>query len=153
MSWLKAMFPNVPVGPGSPNPFSLKTRWMSWVIWRWSDLAPPSISRSNRGRFWKSTLREQVSRRRQGSYLRMRIFRSWLREERPGLLWSLAKRRELSLMRLNQRVCAMRPGWAWRRASSIILATFELFAARTHLRGYFPGICPSNDGGWRTLWF
>jgi len=41
--WLNAMFPNVPVGPGSAKPFSLNTLWMSWVIWRWVDLAPPSM--------------------------------------------------------------------------------------------------------------
>src|ERR1039458_2599486 len=93
-----------------------------------------------------STLRGQASQRRRRWCLRTRIFRSWPRAGRQALLWSLTRRRELSLMRLNRGVRAMRPGWALRRASSTILATFELFAACAHLRGYFPGLCPSADG-------
>lgn len=45
MSWLKAIFPNVPVWPGGRN-FSLwsfRSFWIFWAMSKWSEFAWPSI--------------------------------------------------------------------------------------------------------------
>lgn len=91
---------------------------------------------SNQGRSWMSTLLWRANRRPLGSCLRMCISRSQMKGAHPTLLASLARPREPSAALPVQGALPRRQRWGWRRASSIILATFRQLSPCMHLLRY-----------------